>query len=153
MLFINSNTAHFNAYLAAGDNSVSIMYYLGIPVDYVYLNYPGQVASMLASKAYSQIWHYDLNSNPPIGDFSPDYDAIANWYANHPTRHIIVDARYLGSHWGPPAGTPISLPGFAPSLSSSQFGAVPPFWDEGLYVVKNFYQNMRRGGWRTRSSD
>ncbi len=143
VLFITSGNNHYSF---VGYNSVSLLRLIGAQVDHIHLTTnAGAVASALASTQYSQVWHYDLIGISDAVDLSVDYKAIGKWYANHPTKHIIVDGRYLGSHYSPPSGTTISIPPYVPAIDPF-FGTQLPFYLEGLQVVENYYKNMKAVG-------
>ncbi|MCK4658828.1 MAG: hypothetical protein KAV82_04835, partial [Phycisphaerae bacterium] len=89
----------------------------GANATYVVLSADGQVADMLTSNGYDQVWVYDLSSG--ADSYPTDWQAIADWCAARPGYDIICDGRIISSYW------------------NGRWG------DEGQRLTENYFENLR----------
>ncbi|MBN2325752.1 MAG: hypothetical protein JXR73_01270 [Candidatus Omnitrophica bacterium] len=68
----------------------------GADADYINLEFDGQAEKLISDNNYYQIWLFDLSFAP--NDFPSDWNAIANWFRDHPSKNMICDSRMLASY-------------------------------------------------------
>ena len=127
VLFINvtgiNNYIGETLYNYDGDsqNVFQTLQWANANVQYLNLSQNGQAASLMYTNAYDQIWVFDLSFG--ADNYPDDWNAIAAWYANHPTKNIICDSRMILSY-------------------TSQ-----RYLNEGFQLTQNIYANLlARGG-------
>ncbi|HNU51307.1 MAG TPA: CARDB domain-containing protein [Verrucomicrobiota bacterium] len=114
VLFVNVRGGVYEPEAAALFDTLNAV---GARATHVDLDVNGEVAALLGSAAYDQVWVFDLSSGPDA--YPADWQAIADWFAARPAGALICDARSLSSYWK---------------------GRAP---DEGLRLTENYYENLK----------
>jgi len=80
-------------YYADGENIKNALLQLGVDASSVRASQRGDVAAALSASVYEQIWVYDLGGG--VNDYEADWQAIAAWFNEAPSRPIICDGRII----------------------------------------------------------
>ena len=94
----------------------------GAHATYVQLDAEGEVAALLSSNHYDQVWVADISFREEDANYADDWNAIAAWYQSRTNVAIICDGRFLHSYAN----------GRAPT--------------EGQRLSENYYQNLKSRG-------
>ncbi len=111
---------HGTSYDADGYSVYETLVNAGAVADWVNLSADGQAAQLINETTYDQIWIFDLSHS--TDNYPTDWQAVADWFNDDPSRAIICDARIISSYWN---GRHTS---------------------EGQNLTENYYENMKLHG-------